>query len=152
VDLSEANSKKWLPLIDHQATAQNVRTAEQSTRPSEDAHRRPHTVRQHQRRLSSSEIAELVIEYSSGATTYELASRFGCHRTTVSELLKSHDVTLRRAPLNEEQIDRAAELYETGLSLAKVGKLLSANAETVRQQLLARGVRLRGPHDPRSSS
>jgi DNA-binding CsgD family transcriptional regulator len=125
----------------------NVRTAEQSTRPSEGAHRRPHTVRQHQRRLSSAEIAELVIEYSSGATTYELASRFGCHRTTVSELLKSHDVTLRRAPLNEEQIDRAAELYETGLSLAKIAKLIGANAETIRQHLRERGVTMRGPHD-----
>jgi predicted HTH domain antitoxin len=65
----------------------------------------------------------------------------------VSELLKSHGVTLRHAPLNEDQIDRAAELYETGLSLARIGKLIGADGETIRQHLRERGVRMRGPHD-----
>jgi len=144
--------KKWRPLTTHRTNAQNVRTTAQSTRAEDSPHRRPPTRIQHQTRLEPEQISQLVAAYQRGATVYELADQFKCHRTTVSGAIKSRGAFMRRTPLTERQIDEAVTLYETGLSLAKVGKLLSANAGTVRQQLFARGVRLRGPHDPRSSS
>jgi len=36
------------------------------------------------RRLSESDVAELVTRYQEGATVYDLAKRFSIHRTTVS--------------------------------------------------------------------
>ena len=57
---------------------------------------------------------------------------------------------MRRTSLTEAQVDRAVSLYQSGLSLVKVGKIIEANAETVRQRLLGRGVKLRGPHGCRT--
>lgn len=41
----------------------------------------------------------------------------------------------------------AAELYEAGSSLAKIGRKFDVDAETVRQRLKQIGVQLRGPHE-----
>lgn len=49
--------------------------------------------------------------------------------------------------MTERQIDRAVELYESGLSLIQVGKRVGADAETVRQRLRERGVVIRGAHE-----
>jgi|GEM_PF-1057899 len=107
-------------------------------------------IRQQQTRLDESEVVRLIAEYRSGSTVYQLAARFGCHRTTVSECLKHHGVPMRMTRLTSEQIDEAVRLYESGLSSAKVGKRIGANAETVRQRLRERGVVMRDPHDRRS--
>jgi len=117
--------------------------------PVDDKYRCTRGTRQRQKRLDDEQVSQLVVAYRLGATVYELAAQFGCHRSTVSELLRSRGVSMRHAPLTEAQIDQAIELYESGLSLTKVGKLVEANAETVRQRLLGRGVKLRGPHDCR---
>ncbi|MHB1342759.1 MAG: helix-turn-helix domain containing protein [Thermoleophilia bacterium] len=109
-------------------------------------------LRQQQTRLDESEVVRLIAEYRSGSKVYQLAARFGCHRTTVSECLKNHGVPMRLTRLTQEQIDEAVRLYESGLSSAKVGKRIGANAETVRQRLRERGVVMRDPHDRRSSS
>lgn len=101
---------------------------------------------QKQKWLQPDEVDELVRGYKSGLTVYELAKRFGCHRTTVSEQLKSHGVKMRLTPMTDEEVDRAIELYRSGLSFAKVGKMLGRDGETIRQRLIARGVRMRDSH------
>ena len=47
------------------------------------------------RRLSESDVAELVTRYQEGATVYDLAKRFSIHRTTVSGHLHRRGVRLR---------------------------------------------------------
>jgi len=44
------------------------------------------------RRLTEAQIAELVEQYRSGLTVYELAEVFGIHRTTVGIILRRHGV------------------------------------------------------------
>jgi DNA-directed RNA polymerase specialized sigma24 family protein len=51
-------------------------------------------VKQEQKRLSEDEISLLISAYLSGMSTYALAEQFGCHRTTVSDVLKRHGVTV----------------------------------------------------------
>ena len=46
-----------------------------------------------------------------------------------------------------ETVEQMARLYESGLSLARVGHEVDADAATVRRQLLARGVSMRDTHD-----
>ena len=147
VDLSGADSGKWGPLLEH---SHRVRSKPQIDAPTDDSkHTRLTAPRQRQKRLNASEVDEIVEAYLSGLSVYQLSRRFGCHRTTISNHLKSRGVAMRLTPLTESQIDHAIELYGTGLSLAKVGMLVGADAETVRQQLSKRGVQLRGPHERR---
>ena len=43
-----------------------------------------HPARGIARRLSESDVTELITRYREGATVYDLAERYGIHRTTVS--------------------------------------------------------------------
>lgn len=99
----------------------------------------PHSVRHPRKkaqvRLSEARAQQVVSEYRRGKTVYQLSNAFGCHRTTISEILKRHNVILRGTSPTPEQADEMVRLYEDGMSLAKVGKQLGFNASTVLAQL-----------------
>jgi hypothetical protein len=147
VDLSGADSGKWGPLLEH---SRRVRSEPPTDASTADSKNRCHaTPRQRQKRLAASEVDEIVAAYRSGLNIYQLSKQFGCHRSTISNHLKSRGVAMRLTPLTAAQVDRAMELYGTGLSLVNVGVLVGADAETVRQHLIKRGVQVRGPHERR---
>ncbi|WET78675.1 hypothetical protein P3102_32265 [Amycolatopsis sp. QT-25] len=82
---------------------------------------------------------------------YELGTRFGIERRTVSNILKRHEVLMRRRGLAPEQVDDAIYLYNLGWSLARVGAHLGVNHTTVLNKLRERGVPTRDTHGrPRS--
>jgi hypothetical protein len=74
------------------------------------------------RRLATDEIASIQAAYLAGATVYELAAEHKVHRHTIATHLKAVGVPMRGRPLSEAQIEVAARLYESGLSLARVGE------------------------------
>jgi len=78
-----------------------------------------------------------------GGGGVRLAAEFDCDRTTVMRYLKPQCVEMRYRRLSEAQIDEAVRLYASGLSLAKVGRLIGADPKTVRARLQKRGVRIR---------
>jgi hypothetical protein len=93
----------------------------------------------------------LIQGYLAGATTYELGTRFGIERRTVSNILHRHDVPMRRQGLPPEQVDDAIHLYNLGWSLARVGEHLSVDHTTVLTKLRERGIPTRDTHgQPRS--
>lgn len=53
------------------------------------------SVRQRQRRLTPTEIAELVAAYKGGADMKDLANRYGVHRATAANHLNENAVELR---------------------------------------------------------
>ena len=53
---------------------------------------------------------------------------------------------MRRRPPSEAQIYEMARLYESGLSLAAVGKRVESSAGTVKRRLAVRGVLTRDTH------
>lgn len=77
---------------------------------------------------------------------YELGTRFGIERRTVSNILKRHDVPMRRRGLSSEQVDDAIHLYNLGWSLARVGGHLGVDHTTVLTKLRERGVPTRDSH------
>lgn len=82
---------------------------------------------------------------------YELGNRFGIERRTVSNILKRHDVPMRRRGLSPEQVDTAIHLYNLGWSLARVGGHLGVDHTTVLTKLRERGISTRDTHGrPRS--
>lgn len=89
VDLSTADSNKWLTLLvarsDGQKRADSTVSDHQLLGP----------LHQQQRRLTTAQVIEMASKYETGATVYELAAEFGCHRTTVSARLKKAGVVMR---------------------------------------------------------
>lgn len=76
-----------------------------------------------------------------------LAKDLSLHRSTISGHLRDRNIALHEAPqMTQGQIDRAVELYESGLSLVKIGKRLGFNQAAIHNQLKRRGVRFRSPH------
>ena len=102
--------------------------------------------RQPQIRPSADLVARLVAEYEGGATTYDLANRHGLHRNTITAHLRRADVTIRMDRMTPEQIQQAADLYAEGWSLARVGRAVGTDAETVRKRLREAGVTIRDCH------
>ena len=103
---------------------------------------RPHRARQ----LRTEQIEQLIADYQSGATVYELGDRFAIERRTVSNILHRHGVPMRRRGLSPDQVDDAIHLYNLGWSLARVGDHLGVNHTTVPTKLRERGIPTRDTH------
>ena len=86
-----------------------------------------------QRRLSPTDIDDLVEAYQAGAAISQLAVEFGIHRTTVSGHLDRHGIPRHseQTAWDDETLDEAAELYATGLSLAAVANRFGVDPQTV---------------------
>ena len=90
------------------------------------------------RRLSSSQIDELVAAYQAGATQAALAERFGQHENTIGLHLRKRGV-LGRGPrvLTDEQADELRRLRESeGLSYAELGRRFGVSDRTARNYVL----------------
>ncbi|TNC23812.1 hypothetical protein FG385_20490 [Amycolatopsis alkalitolerans] len=98
------------------------------------------------RQLGADQVEQLIAEYRSGATVYELGDRFGIERRTVSSILHRHGVPMRRRGLSPDQVDDAIHLYNLGWSLARVGDHLGVNHTTVLNKLRERGIPTRDTH------
>ena len=77
---------------------------------------------------------------------YELAAEFGCNRVTVAERLKKSGIGIRHQSPSPEVVDEMVRLYESGLSLVRVGKQIGYGASTVHSLLRSRGVQARDSH------
>ena len=95
-----------------------------------------------QARLTQLEVAELIAQYLAGATSRQLAGRWGMNRHTVTEHLRRSGV-LRYQGLSEGQVAEACRLYLAGWSLARIAAALSCAPHTVRSALLREGVTMR---------
>jgi hypothetical protein len=78
--------------------------------------------RKAQPRISDEQAHRIAEGYLAGKTVYELAAEFGCHRVTISAILKRQGIALRLQPAAEEEVERMITLYQSGLSLAAVGE------------------------------
>jgi lambda repressor-like predicted transcriptional regulator len=126
VALSTADSNKWLLLKEGHLEKKAPEVITSSD------YRLNGSIRQRQRRLTEAEAVEMAAKCQAGATVYELAAEFDCHRTTVAARLKNAGITLRYQSPTSEDIDSMARLYESGLSLIEVGRKLGFCANTVR--------------------
>lgn len=96
------------------------------------------------RQLDAEQVEQLIADYRAGATVYTLGRHFGIDRRTVGAILKRHGVQTRWQRLSLDQIDEAAELYESGWSLARIAEQVGVTPTTVHRRLRDRGVRMRG--------
>ncbi|MGN7970195.1 helix-turn-helix domain-containing protein [Microbacterium sp. 22296] len=88
---------------------------------------------------------EVAARYEAGDTTTQLAKEYGVAKSTIIGILRERKVVVRRQPLPSEQVNEAARLYESGLSLSQISAQLSVNQETMRTAIIRAGVALREP-------
>ena len=97
------------------------------------------------RRLEPDHIAQLVARYQAGATVYELGDQFGIDRKTVSRTLRRHDVPMRRAGLQPDQVE-GCTTYKKGWSTAHIAERMNTDQRTVQRRLSEQGITMRGTH------
>lgn len=110
-----------------------------SPAPKRSRRRRPGTARQ----LDADQTQSLIDAYRAGATVYQLGPQFGIDRRTVGKILTRNGVQTKHPGLSPDEIDLAAQLYEDGWSLARIGERLGVTATTVHRRLRDRGVTMR---------
>jgi len=132
VALSTADSNKWLLLKEGHLERQTPEVITSSD------YQLLGPIRQQQRRLTKAQAVGMAAKYEAGATVYELAAEFGCHRTTVAERLKKAGIVLRGQSPTPEIIDSMVLLCVSGLSFQEVGNQLGFCANTVRNCLRGR--------------
>ena len=105
---------------------------------------------QHKCEFSNNEIEEMARQYRAGKTIYELAEKYGCHRVTVSAILKRNGVTVS-VEKSEKMFDpaKAAELYEAGMKSKDIGIRLGVSEQTIRKCLKKQGIKIRTRWDYR---
>jgi len=88
----------------------------------------------------------MATRYEEGATVYELAAAFACHRTTVADRLKKAGVTLRLKSPTPEIVELMSRHYVDGQTLQDVGSQFGFSPNTVSASLKLFGVRVRDTH------
>lgn len=83
--------------------------------------------------------------YKAGETVKALSREFGVSESGLRDLLLVEDMEIRQSPMIPEDIDRAVQLYEGGLTVKQVVKKLGYPIGTIRRVLRKRGVAMR-PH------
>lgn len=76
----------------------------------------------------------------------KIAARHGIHRVKDSEVLDRTSTVKRAKSMSPSQVDMAARLYKSGLSLASIGAQLGFHATIVRTMLLRQGITTRDSH------
>ena len=98
-----------------------------------------------QRRLSPTDVDDLVNEYRAGTTITQLALQYGVHRTTVAAHLDHHHIPRHheRTTWDDDTLREAAAQYATGLSLADVAAGYGIDAQTVANRFRRAGIPIR---------
>ncbi len=104
---------------------------------------RPTKVRSLARRLGQATVDHLVADYVSGAPTTQLMAEHGISKTGALKLLAQAGVPMRRQSMSLKEVEEAAVLYRSGLSLAKVSERTKLPLESIRRALIDAGVKMR---------
>ena len=85
-------------------------------------------------------------DYQAGVKVRDLADRYRVNRNTVIQHINRSGVRCHYPAMNPEEVEEAAQLYESGRSLVSVSEHFGVNATTVRSALLKAGVAMRDCH------
>ena len=146
--LSEINSKNYL-IVAKYVKEYHTTSAKSPVDPSiTDLSYEPNsivkTITQQQKTLSELEIRTICERYKNGASSYELAKEFGCHRRTISDALKRNGVEVsHQASKKPELVKKIIELYAKYKTPKEVGAIVGIGGDTVRKVLKENGIYIR---------
>lgn len=136
---STADAEKWRPLLEHLSNPGKARKP--VTGSGIAANACP------QRRFTEGDLAELIRRYEASESTKQLAASMGWSRHATAHQLKKAGITIGeyQSP-TADQVDEIVRLYDSGLSMARVGERVGFSARSVMKYLLERGVATRDTH------
>lgn len=106
------------------------------------------TPRQVRHRLGTRKIDCLCAEYVDGASTLDLAARYGISKQAVAKLLRGRGVPVRaRQGLTTPELETAGKLYADGRSIGEVAAHLGRPASTIYHALRRAGFSTRSQMD-----
>ena len=91
-------------------------------------------------RINAEMLDRLADRYSTGETLHALATEFGVERALIAELLRARGVAVTYRITNDDDLDDAAALYASGLSLKRVGERFGVSANAVQDAFVAAGI------------
>lgn len=95
------------------------------------------------RRLAPQAIEELVARYIAGEETPALSREFGISASGLRQLLRADGMSLRGHAITPEDVEKAVQLYERGLTITQVVAQVGYSHGTIRTALLKHGVAIR---------
>lgn len=102
------------------------------------------SIKQQQKTLTEYEIQSIIQKYQNGASSYDLAKEFGCHRRTITDALKRNGIEVsHRASTKPELVKKVIELYAEMKTPKEVGTIVGLDCATVRQLLKDNGIYIR---------
>ena len=102
------------------------------------------SIKQQQKTLTEFEIQSVIQKYQNGASSYDLAKEFGCHRRTITDTLKRNGVEVsHQAAAKPELVKRIIELYAEMKTPKEVGAIVGVGGDTVRKVLKENGIYIR---------
>lgn len=99
-----------------------------------------------QKRLGPEAVAQLVGNYQVGVPSTELMRRCGIGKGTVLRILDTAGVPRRNQRMTKPDIATAIEMYQSGLSLAAVGRHFGREHTVIRDVLERAGIPPRDSH------
>ena len=148
VGLSETFSKNYKIIRDyvkhHASTPVNTNVDPTITDQSYNSDYIVKSIKQQQKTLTEFEIQSVIQKYQNGASSYDLAKEFGCHRRTITDTLKRNGVEVsHQAATKPELVKRIIELYAEMKTPKEVGAIAGINEGTVRQILKKNNIHIR---------
>ena len=106
-------------------------------------------LRQPQRRdFSETDIAAIIASYKEGMKTSDIAAEYGCHRKTISGILKKHGVEVSKKKIkSEEEEDRILVLYARNHTIEEIANQYGVGVTVINRLLHRRGVEVRSRWD-----
>lgn len=86
-------------------------------------------------KLKPAQCDEILRRYQAGDRPVDIARDFGVREWTIQNVRKRAGVPVRGRSMTAEQITRAAELMERGLSLRKIAVAVGFDARTISKEL-----------------
>jgi hypothetical protein len=99
--------------------------------PIERTDRSSHRVHNVRKRLGPETITRLVADYQTGMPSTALTKKYGIAKGTVLVILNEAGVTRKQCRLTTAQLNEAAELYEQGWSLVRLGERFGFDQSTL---------------------
>ena len=101
-------------------------------------------IQQQQKNLTDDEIRQITQRYSEGASIYELARDFDCHRSTISRHLRRQGITVSNKVTDRPAlVKRVLQMYSDGMHAKDIASLIGITPKSVSKILHDNDVRIR---------
>lgn len=94
-----------------------------------------------QKKLSDSEVLDIISKYNAGVSTYDLANEYGCCRSNISHALKSHGIQVDKAWAQRKfDTDEVIQMFRNGVTIADISRHYGVSNSPIRKCLKDRNL------------